>query len=196
MINRTEAMLLHFFDALCGPKCTDLKVENGEKYNFVPKQLLGKITLITSNFLVEKVFLEAMVQDADYSPEIMEKAVNILKRHGIVPQDIQEQMEMSINKMNSLFAERNSKREIPMEISEQDQDGASEMEFETIDESEIESVYKETLGESLFDTVEMKNLDNSFNHHYAKNISESSLSGSNQKMVKLRKVEIIPNSFL
>jgi ubiquitin conjugation factor E4 B len=77
---RLGAMLLHFFEILCGPKMTNLKVKNPEKYNFNPKDLLRRITKIALAFSAESEVQKDMSADMDYNPSIMHKACQILSR--------------------------------------------------------------------------------------------------------------------
>ncbi len=43
VVDRLAAMLDFNIQALCGPRCSELKVRNPEKYRFNPKELLNEL---------------------------------------------------------------------------------------------------------------------------------------------------------
>ncbi|KAL6062738.1 Ubiquitin conjugation factor E4 [Balamuthia mandrillaris] len=86
LVDRLASMLNYFLEHLAGPKCTNLKVSQPEKYNFKPKQLLGKITDIYTHFAVHPTseFPEAVARDGrSYSDEIFTRAAALLIRENI-----------------------------------------------------------------------------------------------------------------
>lgn len=175
MIARTEAMLTHFYDALCGPKCSNLKVDNPEKYNFSPKELLKKITLITLCFLKFDQFIQTMANDPDYSPDIMKQASHLLSRYQIIPDAQFKQFDQAVNKVNGFLNYSEDKME----------DIATLLSDDGNTPEELEKIYLEELEEYLFDTVEMKDENEKYMHHYSSNILNS--SATKEKMGRLTK---------
>eukprot|EP00164_Ancoracysta_twista_P001271 GFYU01001669.1.p1 GENE.GFYU01001669.1~~GFYU01001669.1.p1 ORF type:complete len:1071 (-),score=326.59 GFYU01001669.1:216-3428(-) len=85
MVDRVAAMLDINLAALVGPKCTDLKVKNPEKYHFDPRKLLQKIVGITLHFAHSEEFQQAVARDGrSYSKQVYDKAGRILQREQLV----------------------------------------------------------------------------------------------------------------
>lgn len=63
IVDRLAAMLDYNIDALVGPKCTGLKVQNPEKYQFDPKSLLSGIVGIFLNMSSYNDFVVAVARD-------------------------------------------------------------------------------------------------------------------------------------
>lgn len=183
MLTRVAAMLVHFFDTLAGPKCNNLKVNNPEKYNFSPKDLLMKITKICMNFVSSKNFVEAMANDMDYSHEIMKKVLYFLNRERIVPEEHCKILEVFIAQVEShlMLPEEmgDGKAEVqPMDLVEQ-----------SLDSEEWAKSYVDQLKDEVFDTCDMKiagTESNKYDHHYATNIATTG-SVASSKMVRLSK---------
>eukprot|EP01114_Cavostelium_apophysatum_P010870 TRINITY_DN2500_c0_g2_i1.p1 TRINITY_DN2500_c0_g2~~TRINITY_DN2500_c0_g2_i1.p1 ORF type:complete len:1245 (-),score=372.21 TRINITY_DN2500_c0_g2_i1:122-3856(-) len=183
-IERVAAMLNHFFGALCGPKCNNLKVKNPEKYNFSPKDLLTKITNITLSFAPHQHFVETVARDLDYSPEIMQQAHQIMAR-GIVSADTCRNFLEFITRINAQI-QANNQLLAQAESAGSDRPVAMELDM---DEEELEQLYVAELEDKRFDTAAMMAPDSEkYLHHYASNIASSgsgALSGSRmQKIVK------------
>jgi ubiquitin conjugation factor E4 B len=99
---RLSAMLLHFFEILCGPRCIDLKVKNPEKYAFNPKDLLGKIASIALSFSHYEEIQEIMANDIDYNAAVMQKAHHFLTREKILPAKDCQQFNDFINALDMI----------------------------------------------------------------------------------------------
>ncbi|KYR02190.1 U box domain-containing protein [Tieghemostelium lacteum] len=63
LIDRISAMLNYYLSQLVGPKCTDLKVKDPEKYNFKPKVLLEQIADIYVQLSKDPKFPVSIVRD-------------------------------------------------------------------------------------------------------------------------------------
>eukprot|EP01133_Synstelium_polycarpum_P017689 gene17689-21093_t len=63
IIDRITAMMNYYLAQLVGPKCTDLKVRDPEKYNFNPKLLLQLMTDIYANWCTNDNFVQSVVRD-------------------------------------------------------------------------------------------------------------------------------------
>jgi len=90
LVERIANMLNYFLDKLAGPKAQDLQVEDPEKYNFKPNELLGKISDIyvhfshCSNSAIVEQFCKCVAGDErSYSEEVFENTVNKLKSENI-----------------------------------------------------------------------------------------------------------------
>ena len=82
IIDRLAAMLNFNLVQLVGPKCTDLKVKNPEKYGFKPKDLLRDIVDVYINLSSDPKrgeFVTAVARDGrSYNRKHFEKAASIL----------------------------------------------------------------------------------------------------------------------
>lgn len=88
IVDRLAGMLNYNLQALVGKKCNELKVKNPEEYKFDPKELLFQLLSIYINLSNEEEFVLAIARDGrSFEPENVKKAVQILKRAYIVPND-------------------------------------------------------------------------------------------------------------
>ncbi|KAJ3115786.1 hypothetical protein HK100_001231, partial [Physocladia obscura] len=84
IVERLAAMLDYNLTTLVGPKCTDLKVKNPEKYGFDAKKLLTKLVDIFVNLAHRSEFVQAVAKDErSYKKDIFTRAVDILSRYGL-----------------------------------------------------------------------------------------------------------------
>ncbi|TIB05941.1 hypothetical protein E3P96_00778 [Wallemia ichthyophaga] len=84
IVDRLAAMLCYNLDALAGPRCQELKVNNPEKYGWRPRQLLNDIIDIFINLHDCKEFVEGVAKDGrSYSKALFERAAGILRRKAI-----------------------------------------------------------------------------------------------------------------
>ncbi|KAJ3028979.1 UNVERIFIED_CONTAM: hypothetical protein HDU68_000419 [Siphonaria sp. JEL0065] len=85
IVERLAAMLDYNLTTLVGPKCTDLKVKNPEKYRFNPKVLLTKLVDIFLHLAHRTEFVNAVAKDErSYKKDIFTRASEILSRHGLL----------------------------------------------------------------------------------------------------------------
>jgi ubiquitin conjugation factor E4 B len=85
LVGRVASMLNYFLAQLVGPKCSNLKVKEPEKYLFQPKKLLLNIATIFTHFAPFDAFGQAVVRDErSYSPGNMSKAGRVLSS-GVQP---------------------------------------------------------------------------------------------------------------
>lgn len=91
IIDRLAAMLNYNLVMLVGPKCTELKVNNPEKFHFNPKTLLSDIVdiyLHLSPNAARNEFAMAVARDGrSYQKSCFEKAAHILLTKGVKPED-------------------------------------------------------------------------------------------------------------
>lgn len=83
IVDRLAAMLDYNLVQLVGPKCTELKVKNPEKYHFQPRKLLSEIIDVYLH-LNSDTFVEAVARDGrSYKKEYFSRAASILQKHGL-----------------------------------------------------------------------------------------------------------------
>ncbi|KAI8831014.1 ubiquitin elongating factor core-domain-containing protein [Chytriomyces cf. hyalinus JEL632] len=84
LVERLAAMLDYNLTTMVGPKCTELKVKNPEKYGFDPKSLLTKLVEIFLHLAHRSEFIQAVARDErSYRKEIFYRACDILARNGL-----------------------------------------------------------------------------------------------------------------
>ena len=67
VVDRLAAMLDFNLEALCGPRCSELKVKNPEKYRFNPKVLLNELVEIFLHLGSREEFVQAVAKyNVDY----------------------------------------------------------------------------------------------------------------------------------
>jgi ubiquitin conjugation factor E4 B len=83
IIDRLAAMLDFNLSALVGPKCTELKVKNPDKYHFEPKKLLSNIVDVFLNLSESPEFARAVAKDGrSYRKEWFQKAAGAMLKTG------------------------------------------------------------------------------------------------------------------
>jgi len=94
IVDRLAAMLDYNLDALVGPRCTDLKVENNEKYHFNPRQLLSDVVQVYLNLNNQPEFVRAVAGDGrSYRKELFESAAKKCSKNNLKsPTDIEQLM--------------------------------------------------------------------------------------------------------
>ncbi|KAJ3309150.1 hypothetical protein HDU76_003712 [Blyttiomyces sp. JEL0837] len=95
IVERLAAMLDFNLAALVGPRCTELKVKNPERYRFNPKALLTGIIDIFLHLAHRPEFVQAVARDGrSYKKEHFVRASEILSRHMLKnPVEIQNLMD-------------------------------------------------------------------------------------------------------
>jgi ubiquitin conjugation factor E4 B len=94
IIDRLAAMLDYNLDALVGPRCNDLRVENKEKYHFNPRQLLSDVVQVYLNLDDQDAFIRAVAGDGrSYKKELFEQAAKICSKNNLKsPAEVEELM--------------------------------------------------------------------------------------------------------
>ncbi|KAH8550974.1 ubiquitin elongating factor core-domain-containing protein [Umbelopsis sp. PMI_123] len=99
IVDRLAAMLDYNLSQLVGPKCTELKVKNREKYHFAPRTLLAEIIDIYIN-LNSETFVRAVSRDErSYKKSYFSRAASILLKHGLKYKDDIADLEQFVNKV-------------------------------------------------------------------------------------------------
>jgi ubiquitin conjugation factor E4 B len=97
LISRISTMLNFNLQQLCGPKCSELKVKDPEKYNFSPKHLLDVLTDIYLHLEGSHLIRAVATDTRSYSKELFDHCVRILHNRGIKPEEsIKKFLEFSI----------------------------------------------------------------------------------------------------
>ena len=94
IIDRLAAMLDYNLDALVGPRCSNLRVENKEKYHFSPRQLLSDVVQVYLNLSNQPEFARAVAGDGrSYRKELFEIAAMKCSNNNLKsPTDIEQLM--------------------------------------------------------------------------------------------------------
>ncbi len=81
IVDQLAAMLDYNLNALVGPRCNDLRVENKEKYHFNPWQLLSDVVQVYLNLGDQDAFIRAVAGDGrSYRKELIEHAAKICSK--------------------------------------------------------------------------------------------------------------------
>lgn len=105
--------------ALVGPKMSDLKVSNPDKYYFKPKDLLAAIAQIYLNLSVESDFIRAVANDGrSYSKDLFMKFARTLKNRAIMTEGEVAEVVSFTQKIEDMKAtiSMEDEREIPDEF--------------------------------------------------------------------------------
>lgn len=121
IVNKLAAMLDYNLDALVGPKCQDLRVQNPEKYKFNPKQLLSDIFDVYINLSDQGEFVQAVAADGrSYRKELFERAAGITRKRGLKSGDEIEKLRLFVVKVEEAKATLEAEEdlgEIPEEFT-------------------------------------------------------------------------------
>ncbi|KAG0172642.1 hypothetical protein DFQ30_009975 [Apophysomyces sp. BC1015] len=99
IVDRLAAMLDYNLSQLVGPKCTELKVNDREKYHFEPLELLSQIIDIYLN-LNTPPLVEAVARDGrSYRKEYFSKAAAILLKHRAKSPDEVDKLKLFVERV-------------------------------------------------------------------------------------------------
>lgn len=106
VVDRLAAMLDYNLEALVGPKCTGLKVQNPEKYQFDPKALLSGIVGIFLNLRAYNDFVVAVARDGrSYKKENFVRAASIIRKFSLKSSSDVENLETFVTNVETRKAE-------------------------------------------------------------------------------------------
>ncbi|KAG1894533.1 ubiquitin elongating factor core-domain-containing protein, partial [Suillus fuscotomentosus] len=81
IVDKLPAMLDYNLDALVGPECGEPRVQDPEKYQFNPRQLLSDILQVYINLSDQEQFVRAVANDGrSYRKELFEAAMETARR--------------------------------------------------------------------------------------------------------------------
>ncbi|KAI8081622.1 ubiquitin elongating factor core-domain-containing protein [Halteromyces radiatus] len=99
IVDRLAAMLDYNLSQLVGPKCTELKVKNPQKYHFQPRKLLSEFIDIYLN-LNTPTFVQAVARDErSFRKEYFSKAASILLKYRLKSNDDIMALEQFVNQV-------------------------------------------------------------------------------------------------
>lgn len=88
IVDRLAGMLNYNLTVLVGPRYNELKVEEPEKYQFDPKELLFQLCSIFINLSKCEEFVKAVARDLrSFEPKNFYKAIGILKKNFKIPDE-------------------------------------------------------------------------------------------------------------
>ncbi|KAH9179139.1 ubiquitin elongating factor core-domain-containing protein [Lactarius sanguifluus] len=100
IVDRLAAMLDYNLDALVGPRCNDLVVENKEKYHFNPRQLLSDVVQVYLNLSNQPGFSRAVAGDGrSYRKELFEGAARRCSKYNLKSPNEIEQLRLFVVKV-------------------------------------------------------------------------------------------------
>ncbi|CAG8708529.1 9385_t:CDS:10, partial [Acaulospora morrowiae] len=104
IVDRLAAMLDYNLVSLVGPKCTELKVKNREKYRFQPRELLSQLVSIYLNLGKHKEFVQAVARDGrSYSKNHFSRAAGILLNRGLKSDKDVAELEKFVNEVEEFI---------------------------------------------------------------------------------------------
>lgn len=97
LIDRLAAMMNFNLQQFCGPKCKNLIVKNGDKYNWEPKKILDRLTDIYLHLDCEK-FAEAVVNDERcYNEQLFKDALSCMRKTNMLESKVLKFAEVASN---------------------------------------------------------------------------------------------------
>nr|XP_018262826.1 ubiquitin-conjugation factor E4 B [Kwoniella dejecticola CBS 10117]OBR84984.1 ubiquitin-conjugation factor E4 B [Kwoniella dejecticola CBS 10117] len=124
IVDRLAASLDENLAVLVGPKMSELKVANPEKYSFKPKDLLAAIAQVYLNLGNEADFIRAVANDGrSYSKELFEKFARLLKNRAIMTDAEVAEVVSFTQKVEDMRAtiQMEDEREVPDEFLERNE---------------------------------------------------------------------------
>ncbi|KAI0699306.1 ubiquitin elongating factor core-domain-containing protein [Cerioporus squamosus] len=105
IVDKLAAMLDYNLEALAGPRCRNLKVQNPEKFKFDPKALLSDLIQVYINLSDQGEFARAVAADGrSYRKELFEQAAEILRRFSLKSPDEIEKLRLFVVKVEETKA--------------------------------------------------------------------------------------------
>ena len=106
IVDKLAAMLDYNLDALVGPRCSELKVKNPEKYKFQPRALLVDILEVYLSLSEQGEFARAVANDGrSYKKELFEKAAKICAKFHLLKSDNEvEKLRLFVVKVEEMKA--------------------------------------------------------------------------------------------
>lgn len=105
LVSRIANMLNYFLEQLVGPKCSELAVENREKYSFEPKKLLATLVDIYLNFW-QPPFVTAVGKDPRcYSHATFMRARDIIQKTGVRSANVVSSLEKFAEEVQATVSE-------------------------------------------------------------------------------------------
>ncbi|KAI9016597.1 ubiquitin elongating factor core-domain-containing protein [Hyaloraphidium curvatum] len=88
VVDRLAAMMDFNLAALVGPRCTELKVQNPQKYRFDPKRMLSELVRTYLHLEHRDEFVQAVARDGrSYHKRHFDRAASILMRNNLLKRE-------------------------------------------------------------------------------------------------------------
>lgn len=103
IVEKLAAMLDYNLDALVGPKCGELRVQDPEKYKFSPRQLLSDILQVYMNLSDQEEFVRAVANDGrSYRKELFVAAMETARRVPLKTETEIEVLRLFVEKVEEM----------------------------------------------------------------------------------------------
>ncbi|KAJ3223435.1 hypothetical protein HK099_001159 [Clydaea vesicula] len=120
IVDKLAAMMNYNLVALVGPKCTELKVSNPEKYRFNPKKSLKNLIQTFMNLSNKAEFVEACALDGrSYNKSLFERAIVILEKNFLIETQDIEKLMVFLNKVETYKSKVEEEEELFGEIPDE-----------------------------------------------------------------------------
>lgn len=120
LLDRLAAMLSLNVVQMVGPKCSNLKVRQPEKYHWRPREVLSMLVGSILNMSRREAFLRAMARDQrSFSEPVFAKAAGILRRHAIRPPGDIDRLERLIRRVVELAGQEAAAEEALGEVPDE-----------------------------------------------------------------------------
>ncbi|XP_065914560.1 ubiquitin conjugation factor E4 A-like [Dysidea avara] len=173
--SRVAAAIFGFLNLLCGPKASELKVKDMDKYSFQPYALLTQLVNILLMICRQEPqprardgFVSSLALHPDYDRVTMDKVVSVIQRKGSLSDDVVTQLTSLIEEVETIQAKERENDEAALESAEPLQASSGggakfgglppwqqEAESCVISKDDLNSIYVEALKESQYDCSEI-----------------------------------------
>ncbi|KND04737.1 hypothetical protein, variant [Spizellomyces punctatus DAOM BR117] len=112
IVERLAAMLDFNLAALVGPRCTELKVKNPEKYRFEPKRLLRELVDIYLHLAHRQEFISAVAKDErSYRKDLFSRAAGILLKNMLKNESELSKLQQFIDRVEATIQSSQAEEE-------------------------------------------------------------------------------------
>ncbi|KAJ1974146.1 Ubiquitin conjugation factor E4 [Dimargaris xerosporica] len=120
IVDRLAAMLNYNLQQMVGPKCTELKVKNREKYHFQPRQLLSEIIDIYLHLADHPEFVRAVANDGrSYNPKWFAEAMRVFDKYGLKSSQDIEALQALLQRVEAIVQENTHQEESLGEVPDE-----------------------------------------------------------------------------
>ena len=104
IVDRLSSMLNYNLVQLVGPKCSELKVKEPERYGFKPKELLSQIIMVYLHMREHNEFVFSTARDGrSFDPKHFQRALQIARRAMLLDEEKCTQFEAFICRAEDAF---------------------------------------------------------------------------------------------
>jgi ubiquitin conjugation factor E4 B len=106
IVGRLAATLNYVLEMLAGPRSSDLRTKDMEKYGFNPAELLSSVLSVYLNLAEEPEFIQAVATEGrSYKKELFERAGEVALKKVLKTVDELEKLRTFVNKVEELMQE-------------------------------------------------------------------------------------------